>query len=166
MNTGKGALHFQGIWEGFVEEDSIVWTWIIRTDCYLTEKGRNITCKEKRRAGSSCLAGAVRCEGARQSVCESVAQRNEVFGLHLKRMGSNQRQMTKVILLMAMRKMNWKVEAARSDRVWKQGRKWREQRQELLRKDNRWLLRAYWCEAARNEESGMNANTDSGLATW
>lgn len=44
-----------------------------QTDYYHTEKGRSIICKGRRKARSSCLAGAVGCEGIRQAMCASVS---------------------------------------------------------------------------------------------
>lgn len=73
-------------------------------------EGQHIQGKEKAR--HFCLAGAVRHEGITWPMCESVAQHTNAFGPHIRSMRSNQRQLRKGISLMAVRRMDWKMEAA------------------------------------------------------
>lgn len=91
---------------------------MIRTDCYHTGKKRDSICKGKRRARNSRLVRAVRRKGIRQPMGERVAQHTKAFGTHLRSTRNNQRQVRKVMSLMAVRRMDWKVAAARSGQVW------------------------------------------------
>lgn len=85
---------------------------MIRTDCDHTDKGRNSIYKGKRRARSSCLAGAVGSEQIRQPVCESVTPHTKAFALHLYiYIWNNQRQVGKVLSLMAVRSMHGKQQS-------------------------------------------------------